>query len=81
MWRPVLLTGSACRSPQRSWLFCEAVPAAEKPAKSNNLSDAREVLTVLGYSRSEVAAAMKNVDPTKSTEDIIKDALAALMKN
>ena len=57
------------------------LPAAEKPAKSNNLSDAREVLTVLGYSRSEVAAAMKNVDPTKSTEDIIKDALAALMKN
>ena len=57
------------------------VPAAEKTAKSSNLSDAREVLIVLGYSRSEVAAAMKNVDPTKSAEDIIKDALAVLMKN
>ena len=57
------------------------LPAAEKPAKSNNLSDAREVLTVLGYSRSEIAAAMKNVDPTMDTEDIIKHALAALMKN
>ena len=57
------------------------LPASEKPAKSNNLSDAREVLTVLGYSRSEIAAAMKNVDPTMDTEDIIKHALAALMKN
>ncbi len=57
------------------------LPAAEKPAKSGNLADAREVLIVLGYSRSEIAAAMKNVDPSKSAEDIIKDALAVLMKN
>lgn len=48
--------------------------------KSTKLSDARDALTVLGYSRSEVAAAMKNIDTTKSLEEIIKTALAALMK-
>ncbi len=56
-------------------------PAAGKAAKSSSLTDARDALVVLGYSRSEVAAAMKNIDAAKSTEDIIKDALAVLMKN
>lgn len=57
-------------------------PAADaKPAKSGSLADARDALVVLGYSRSEVTAAMKNVDTTKSTETIIKQALAVLMKN
>lgn len=53
---------------------------AVSAGKSTKLSDARDALTVLGYSRSEVAAAMKNVDTTKSLEEIIKSALASLMK-
>lgn len=58
------------------------IPAASaKPAKSGSLADARDALVVLGYSRSEVTAAMKNVDPSASTESIIKQALAVLMKN
>jgi Holliday junction DNA helicase RuvA len=58
------------------------VPSASaKPAKSGSLADARDALVVLGYSRSEVTAAMKNVDPAQSTETIIKQALAVLMKN
>lgn len=57
------------------------VPAAGRAAKSSSLTDARDALVILGYSRSEVAAAMKNIDASKSTEDIIKDALAVLMKN
>ncbi|MGN1345505.1 MAG: Holliday junction branch migration protein RuvA [Eubacteriales bacterium] len=61
----------------------EADVSAEKTPKSasTKLTDARDALTVLGYSRSEVAAAMKNIDTAKSLEDIIKDALAVLMKN
>lgn len=57
----------------------EFVPAA--PASSaNNLSDARDALAVLGYSRSEIAAALKDVDPASPVEDIIKAALGQLMK-
>lgn len=48
---------------------------------SNKLADARDALTVLGYSRSEIAAAMKNVDMNAPLEDIIKAALNVLMKN
>ncbi len=57
--------------------------AAMAPAQANagKLSDVREALTVLGYSRSEVAAAMKNLDMNAETEDLIKAALAVLMKN
>ena len=55
--------------------------AASKTAKSGSLADARDALVVLGYSRSEVTAAMKNVDPSQPTETIIKQALAVLMKN
>lgn len=54
----------------------ETLPAQ----KSTKLTDARDALTVLGYSRSEVAAAMKNADMSKPLEEIIKSALAALMK-
>lgn len=49
-------------------------------ADKNKLKDAQDALAVLGYSRSEIAAAMKNVDLTSSVEDIIKESLSALMK-
>lgn len=48
---------------------------------SNKLTDAQSALSALGYSRSEIAAAMKNVDLGGEVETIIKQALAALMKN
>ena len=51
-----------------------------KTAASGKLADAQEALQVLGYSRSEIAAAMKHVDMEASLEEIIKKALAALMK-
>ncbi len=57
-----------------------AAPAAGKSPANGKLTDAQEALLVLGYSRSEIAAAMKHVDLEGSLEDIIKGALAALMK-
>ena len=53
-------------------------PAASHAEK---MADARDALTVLGYSRSEVAAAMKNIDSSLPLEEIIKQSLAVLMKN
>ncbi|MBE6627279.1 MAG: Holliday junction branch migration protein RuvA [Ruminococcaceae bacterium] len=54
--------------------------AAAVPS-SNKLTDAQSALSALGYSRSEIAAAMKNVDLGGEVETIIKQALASLMKN
>ncbi len=49
-------------------------------ADSTKLSDAKEALAVLGYSRSEIVAALKNASMEDSLEDIIKKALTQLMK-
>ncbi|MBE6541703.1 MAG: Holliday junction branch migration protein RuvA [Ruminococcaceae bacterium] len=60
----------------------EFIPAKSgSEQQSNKLADARDALTVLGYSRSEIAAAMKNIDMASPLEDIIKNALNVLMKN
>ena len=61
----------------------DAVPSPKKEkaaADKTKLKDAQDALAVLGYSRSEIAAAMKNVSTDCSVEDIIRDCLAALMK-
>jgi len=58
----------------------DIIPAKTEPAASTKLADAREALSVLGYSRSEVAASLKNADENASLEDIIRDALQLLMK-
>ncbi len=58
----------------------EAKPKSSVAADKTKLKDAQDALAVLGYSRSEIAAAMKNADLTSSVEDIIKESLAALMK-
>lgn len=61
----------------------EEVPAPKKDKAAvdkSKLKDAQDALAVLGYSRSEIAAAMKNVSTDGSVEDIIRDCLAALMK-
>ena len=57
-------------------------PAAPKKTSATDtakLSDAKEALAVLGYSRSEIVAALKNASMDDSLEDIIKKALAQLM--
>ena len=51
-----------------------------RPVGGGKLADATDALAVLGYSRSEIAAAMKNVNMEDPLEDIIKSALAALMR-
>ena len=55
--------------------------APSKSEDSAKLADVRDALTALGYSRSEIAATMKNVDLSAEVEDIIKASLAVLMKN
>ena len=47
---------------------------------TGHLSDARDALLVLGYSRSEVANALTGIDPKLDTEEIIRLCLAKLMK-
>lgn len=47
---------------------------------TGHLNDAKDALLVLGYSRSEVSNALTGIDPTMDTEDIIRTALAKLMK-
>lgn len=54
-----------------------------KPVASGDrskLSDAQEALLVLGYSRQEVASALKDADLSADVETIIRRALGALMK-
>ena len=59
-------------------------PLPKSPTKrtlsSGKLTDATDALAVLGYSRSEIASAMKNVDMNGTVEEIIKASLAVLMK-
>ena len=50
------------------------------PAAKGSLADARDALLVLGYTRGEVEAALKGIDKTLETEDIIRAALGRLMK-
>ncbi len=58
-----------------------AVKGTKASAKATgHLSDARDALLVLGYSRSEVANALTGIDAKLDTEEIIRTALAKLMK-
>ena len=52
-----------------------------KDQKNSKTADVHSALSSLGYSRSEISAAMKNVDMTADIEVMIKQALSALMKN
>jgi len=60
------------------------LPAKEKaqssPRSATKLSDARDALTVLGFSRAEATSALRNISTDLPLEDMIKEALAALMK-
>lgn len=59
----------------------KAVGAAASPATGGNMSDARDALVVLGYSRSEVTSALAGLDASLGTEELIRRALAKLMKS
>ena len=54
-----------------------AVTAA--PTPSNSLSMANAALQELGYSPSEIAAALKGADPSASTEELIRHALRSMV--
>lgn len=58
----------------------ETIPAAAAGEGGGKLSDAQDALLVLGYTRAEVTAALKKVNPNAPLEDMIRMALAALMK-
>lgn len=50
------------------------------PTSDSKLADVEAALTVLGYSRSEVAFALRGVDKSLDAEEIIRLALRNLMK-
>ena len=59
----------------------EDAPAPKKKAESGAMADAREALSALGYSRSEIAAALKYADEGAEADEMIRTALAYLLKN
>ena len=60
----------------------EDISPARKASKGDaaKLSDARDALMVLGFSRTEATRALEKVDTSGSVEDIIRLSLAQLMK-
>lgn len=59
----------------------ENTAAAKKSSVSYAGEDAVNALTALGYSKSEASIAVGKLDANLSTEEMIKKALASLMKN
>ncbi len=49
------------------------------PAASNNAGLATAALQELGYSPSEIAAALKGADPNATTEELVRHALRAMV--
>ena len=49
------------------------------PAQGNNAALATAALQELGYSSSEIAAALKGVDPNATTEEMVRFALRAMV--
>ena len=56
-----------------------AGPAVAAPVANNNAALANAALQELGYSPSEIAAALKGADPGASTEDLVRYALRAMV--
>ena len=57
-------------------------PTVSVPVTGNHAALANAALQELGYSPSEIAAALKGVDPNASTEEMVRHALRAMvMKN
>ena len=59
--------------------FSAGAPAVAAPAQGNNVAMATAALQELGYSASEIHNALKGVDPTASTEEMIRYALRAMV--
>ena len=49
-------------------------------AKSSSVSEVEEALMSLGYKSKEIKKAMKQLDPTKDSEQLLRDALATMLK-
>ena len=54
-------------------------PAVSAPVTGNNTALANAALQELGYSPAEIATALKGVDPSASTEEMIRYALRAMV--
>ena len=54
-------------------------PAVSAPAVQGNAALANAALQELGYSPAEIAAAMKGVDPSAATEEMVRYALRAMV--
>ena len=54
-------------------------PTVSTPVAGNNMALANAALQELGYSPSEIATALKGVDPNASTEELIRYALRAIV--
>jgi len=59
-------------------LVSDSTPDAPASSSKGNLAEASEALAALGYSRPEILKALKDADPTMSTDNIIKLALKKL---
>jgi Holliday junction DNA helicase RuvA len=53
--------------------------AAPVVAPQGNMATARSALQELGYSPSEIGAALKGADPNAATEDLVRHALRAMV--
>ena len=54
-------------------------PAVSVPVTGNNTALATEALKELGYSPAEIASALKGVDPNATTEEMVRQALRAMV--
>ncbi len=53
---------------------------AEKLVVSNNITEVEEALQALGYKAKEIKKAIKDLDSSKTTSELIKDALSRMLK-
>lgn len=67
--------------PTLGFTEAETVIPSARAEDNAKTKDTRDALTALGYSRSEIAAAMKDADLSQDVEEIIRHALAVLMNN
>ena len=54
-------------------------PTVSAPVSGNNTALATQALKELGYSPSEIATALKGIDPNATTEEMVRHALRAMV--
>ena len=72
-FQPEKYTAIALRSPGDAAAF-----APSSAAPSDSVSEALEALMVLGYTQGETAPILGKLDPSMSTQDLIKETLRLL---